>query len=210
MQPGSELMAVEKLYAGKPFSYSEEWFKYVVYNPSWNPSSFNPDQDAAAAEALNPSNIRTWPCHLSAYRDKGGKLLLYHGGQDNQITSFNTERFYHHLLSSSQQDDNLDTFFRFFRVPGMFHCNSGPGAWVMGQGGGASAQGVPFRAPNNVLAALVRWVENGTAVDEIVGTKFVDDSVERGIAFQHRHCRYPSRSTFRGGDAAALGSWECV
>ena len=83
----------------------------------------------------------------------------------------------------------LDGFFRFFRVPGMFHCNSGPGAWVIGQGGGDSAKGVPFKSPNNVLAALVRWVENGTAVEDIIGTKFVNDSVDLGIAFQHRHCK---------------------
>lgn len=83
----------------------------------------------------------------------------------------------------------LDGFFRFFRVPGMFHCNSGPGAWVIGQGGGDSAKGVPFKSPNNVLAALVRWVENGTAMEDIVGTKFVNDSVDLGITFQHRHCR---------------------
>ncbi|KAL2052474.1 hypothetical protein ABVK25_007346 [Lepraria finkii] len=27
MQPGSEILAAENLYAGKPFSYSESWFK---------------------------------------------------------------------------------------------------------------------------------------------------------------------------------------
>lgn len=172
MQPGSEVMAVTKLYAGKPFSYSEvitihfqilclsltdlpqDWFKYVVYDPSWNAASFN-IHDAAVAEALNPSNIRTWPDNLSSFRRTGGKMLVYHGGQDNQITSFNTERFYKHLLRGSHASaTELDHFFRFFRVPGMFHCNSGPGAWVIGQGGGPSAKGVPFDSPNNVLAAL--------------------------------------------------------
>ena len=59
----------------------------------------------------------------------------------------------------------------------------------MGQGGGASAAGVPFATANNVLAALVHWVEDGTAVDDIVGTKFVNDSVELGVDFRHRHCR---------------------
>lgn len=85
--------------------------------------------------------------------------------------------------------NELDEFFRFFRVPGMFHCNSGPGGWVFGQGGGASAAGVPFQSANNVLAALVKWVENSTAVEDIVGTKFVNDTVELGIDFRHRHCK---------------------
>ena len=117
-------------------------------------------------------------------------MIMYHGGQDNQITSFNTERFYEFFSRSTQATSNeLDDFLRFFRIPGMFHCNSGPGGWVIGQGGGASATGIPFTSANNVLAAVVQWVENGTAVEEVIGTKFVNDSVDLGVDFQHRHCK---------------------
>ncbi|KAL9063997.1 MAG: hypothetical protein Q9161_009155 [Pseudevernia consocians] len=189
MQPGSEILAAEKLYAGVPFSYSESWFKYVVYDPSWDAATFN-IHDAAVAEALNPSNIRTWPDNLFGFQSRHGKMIVYHGGQDNQITSFNTERFYNFFSRGMQATSNeLDEFFRFFRVPGMFHCNSGPGGWVFGQGGGASAAGVPFESANNVLAAMVKWIENNTAVEDIVGTKFVNDTVELGIDFRHRHCK---------------------
>ncbi len=115
-----------------------------MYDPSWDATTFN-IHDAAVAEALNPSNIRTWPDDLSKFQDRGGKMVLFHGGQDNQITSFNTERFYSRFSRTTQETSNeLDAFLRFFRVPGMFHCNSGPGAWVIGQGGGPSATGVPF------------------------------------------------------------------
>lgn len=118
-------------------------------------------------------------------------MILFHGGQDNQITSFNTERFYNYFSRGTHAtSDELDVFFRFFRVPGMFHCNSGPGGWVIGQGGGAAAAGVPFDSANNVLAAVVRWVEKGAAVEDIVGTKFLNDSVDLGVDFQHRHCKY--------------------
>ncbi|MCJ1352398.1 MAG: putative feruloyl esterase B-2 [Icmadophila ericetorum] len=198
MQPGSEVLAVQKLYAGMPFSYSEvsvvqnqDWFRYVVFeNPAWNASTFS-IYDAALAESLNPSDIRTWPDDLSSFRNTHGKIITYHGGQDNQITSYNTERFYNHLLRGMQATSGeLDKFFRFFRISGMFHCNSGPGAWVFGQGGGASAVGVPFESANNVLAAIVEWVENGTAPDTIEGTKFVNDTEALGISFQRRHCRF--------------------
>lgn len=120
-------------------------------------------------------------------------MISYHGGQDNQITSFDTERFYNYFSRATQAtSDELDYFFRFFRVPGMFHCNSGPGAWVIGQEGGPGAAGVPFTSAYNVLAAVVRWVENGTAVEDIVGTKFVNDTVSLGVDYQHRHCKYDS------------------
>ena len=169
--------------------FLQSWFKYVVYNPSWDPATFN-IHDAAVAEALNPSNIRTWPSNLSAFQKNGGKLISYHGGQDNQITSFDTERFYNYFShASNATPDELDNFFRFFRIPGMFHCNSGPGAWVVGQGGAAAAAGIPFQSANNVLAAVVAWVENGTAVDNIIGTKFVNDNVILGVDYHHRHCK---------------------
>ena len=106
--------------------------------------------------------------------------------------------------------EELDAFLRFFRVPGMFHCNSGPGAWVFGQGGGPSAVGIPFEGEKNVLAAMVAWVEGGLAPEQLVGTKFVNDSVGMGVDYLHRHCKYPSRSTYQGGDPKALGSWDCV
>lgn len=60
---------------------------------------------------------------------------------------------------------------------------------MIGQGGGASYTGVPFEGAKNVLAAIVEWVENGTAPEIIEGTKFVNDTVAMGIAFQRRHCR---------------------
>ena len=49
---------------------------------------------------------------------------------------------------------------------------------------------MPFARADNVLAALVGWVENGVAPDTIEGTKFVNDTVGLGAAFRRRHCRY--------------------
>ncbi|KAL9579457.1 MAG: hypothetical protein Q9203_006686 [Teloschistes exilis] len=190
MQPGSEIKAAAQLYAGTPFSYSNEWFKYVIYDPLWNASTFNL-HDATVADDRNPANIRTWPCTLSSFKIRGGKVISYHGLQDEKITSFNTQRFYEHLLQGMEaSSQDLDAFFRFFRVPGMFHCQTGPGAWVFGQGGGAATEGIGFNPSHNVLAAMVRWVEEGVAPEDIVGTKLVGDNVGNGVEFRKRHCRY--------------------
>ncbi|KAM5475411.1 putative feruloyl esterase B-2 [Microsporum audouinii] len=193
MQPGSEELATTKLYAGKPFSYSDEWFKYVIYDPSWNASTFN-IHDAAVADARNPGDIRTWPTYddLAKYRTRHGKIIIHHGGQDNQITSFNTKRYYDYLLQSAAgagSAGHLDSFLRFFRISGMFHCSGGPGAWVLGQGGGAPSEGIEFKRENNILAAIVDWVEKGVAPDTVEGVKFVDDNATSGVAFRRRHCR---------------------
>ncbi|KAB8239067.1 Tannase/feruloyl esterase [Aspergillus alliaceus] len=205
MQPGSELEAAENLYTGKPFSYSKDWFKYVVYDPSWNPANFD-IHDAKVADSLNPENIKTWPDSLSQYAQRGGKMIVFHGQQDGKITSFNTERFYNHLSQGmGTSPSELDDFFRFFRIPGMSHCGSGPGAWAFGQGGKFEVARAPFRPSENILAALVAWVELGLAPDTVRGTKYVNDSLELGVGFRRDHCRYPLRSSYTRGD-----QWRCV
>lgn len=92
----------------------------------------------------------------------------------------------------------------------MNHCNGGPGAWVLGQGGNAAAAGIGFERESNVLAALVAWVEDGVAPGSLVGTKFKSDNVTLGVDYRKRHCLYPLTSTYVGGDARLLSSWKCV
>lgn len=209
MQPGSEVLAVDRLYAGAPFAYSADWFKYVVYNdPSWNASEFDWD-DVRTAERLNPGDIRTYPTSLPQFERRGGKLLTYHGQQDNQITAFNTIRWYNDLKGHSNTAA-MDKWIRFFRVSGMNHCNSGPGAWVLGQGGNAAAAGIPFVREKNVLRAIVDWVEQGVAPAYVEGTKFVNDTVSLGVDFTRRHCKYPLRNTFVGTNYKDADSWKCA
>jgi hypothetical protein len=212
MNPGGEVKTADGLYNGQPWLPSEGWFRYAVYgDPDWNPADFTVE-DAVRADIKDPGGIRTWPSSLESFQERGGKLLIFHGQQDNQITSFNTPRFYEHLsqgmgYSTTQMDD----FVRFFRISGMFHCSTGPGAWVLGQGGNDAAEGIPFDAEHNLLAAVVDWVEKGAAPDTMTGTKFVNDTVSQGVDFRRKHCRWPSRNTYLGNgrDAKDPGSWEC-
>lgn len=87
----------------------------------------------------------------------------------------------------------------------MNHCNQGPGAWSFGQGG-LAAQHVPFTAERNVLAAMVKWVEEGVPPDYVLGTNF---DASGNVTVQKRHCRYPYRSTYIGGEPALPDSWVC-
>ncbi|CAJ2501743.1 Uu.00g045960.m01.CDS01 [Anthostomella pinea] len=212
MQPGSEILAADGLYSGQAFGPSTDWFRFAVLeDPSWRPATYTLDDSLIAAQK-NLGGIRTWPSSLAAFQSHGGKLLTFHGQQDQQISSFNSARFYGHLASGmGYSQEQMDEFYRLFRVPGMNHCSGGPGAWTIGQGGSDAAYGIPFDRAHNVLAAVVDWVEGGLPPDTITGTKFVNDSVSWGVAYQHRHCRYPSRSTYKGEghDPLIEDSWEC-
>jgi hypothetical protein len=165
--------------------------------------------DITAAQALNQFNVQTYPSDLSDFATShNGKFLMFHGLQDNQITSFSSERFYNHLARGmALRSPQIDDFLRFFRIGGMFHCNSGPGAWMIGQ---ASRGSIGFDAASNVLAAIVQWVEQDIAPDTIEGTKFVDDVKDRGVERKRRHCRYPYTNTYIGGNASLPDAWKCV
>jgi hypothetical protein len=211
MNPGSELLAADGLYSGQAFGPSADWFKFVILGqPTWDPATYTVNNAFLAAQK-NPAGIKTWPSSLAAFQDRGGKIISYHGQQDQQISSLNSVRFWKHLASGMNYDgDQMDAFFRLFRIPGMNHCAGGPGAWTVGQGGTPPSYGIPFDKDHNVLAAVVDWVEKGVAPDDITGTKFVDDNVGAGIMYQHRHCRYPYRSTYSGGgNPLAVESWHC-
>ncbi|CAI6229963.1 unnamed protein product [Periconia digitata] len=210
MQPGSELRANTGLYAGNPWQPSVDWYRYVLLSdPSWDPATFNTAM-AVLADTINPADIRTFPTSLAPFKAKEGKLIMYHGLQDQQITSFQSTRFYEHLARGmNATSSSLDEFYRFFKISGMFHCNSGPGAWTFGQGGGASAAGVGFERESNVLRAMVEWVEGGVPPETITGTKFVDDDADKGIFMEKKHCRYPLTNVYLGGNAGEAAAWEC-
>ncbi|KAH8660651.1 Tannase/feruloyl esterase [Tricladium varicosporioides] len=214
MLPGSELQAAGGLYNGQPWATSLDWFRYVVYSdPNWSNTAFRV-VDTAAAQSLNPFNVSTYPTTLSSFSATRGKLLLYHGMADGQITPAVSEAFYQYLSSGmNASTSEMDEFFRFFRISGMNHCNSGIGAWMIGQSSlgdsGAGERG-GFEAESNVLAAMVRWVEEGVAPETIEGVKFVDDVRGKGVERRRRHCRYPLVNTYQAGNGNLTESWKCL
>lgn len=79
MQPGSELDDAFIYYTGQPFPYTVDWYRYAILeDPTWEATELDV-QYAAIASAKDPGGIATWKGDLSAYKNKGGKLLHYHG-----------------------------------------------------------------------------------------------------------------------------------
>jgi len=129
------------------------------------------------------------------------------------ISPANTELYYNHVSRTmSIPPTEVNDFMRLSRISGMSHCATGDGAWQIGQ----TLQGIgditsqTLDPERNVLTALVRWVEEGIAPDTILGTKYINDTVDLGVQFTRRHCRYPLRNTYKGtGDGADPDSWFC-
>ena len=209
-QPGAELSAYPIFLAGKPFPYATDWFRYAVCNnPNWNPEALSL-QDVAYAAALNLFNISSFDTDLYPFRNAGGKILTHQGMQDQIITSDNSERYYQKLSQTmSLPPSDLDDFYRYFRISGMGHCEGGPGAWKIGQV--TSGDPSSLEPEDNILLAMVRWVESGVAPEFVRGTKYVNDTASEGIEFRRKHCKFPARNVYVGpGNYTQEDAWKCV
>ncbi|KAF5379319.1 hypothetical protein D9757_007683 [Collybiopsis confluens] len=213
-QPGSENAAlVNLIYSSNVFPFSQDWFHFVVFNPPFNINTLDLN-DYQIAEDLNPFNVATFNGDLSSFQSRGGKVITYHGQADMLISPADTEFYYQHVSSTmGLPPSKLDDFLRFFRISGMSHCATGPGAWQIGQslaGASGNLTAETLDPDRNVLSAVVRWVEEGIAPETILGTKYVNDSASLGVELSRRHCRYPTRNVYdRTGDSNLPDSWSC-
>ncbi|KAK8051846.1 feruloyl esterase B-2 [Apiospora rasikravindrae] len=209
MQPGSEAVGAFASYYNGQVSDKADWIKYVVMaDPNFDLTKFTPDL-WAISDALNPFDIATTKADISAFRDRGGKLIHYHGTMDAVISSDNSPRYYESVRAALKQEPaELDAWYRFFRVSGMGHCSGGPGAHFIGNQKKQLAN--PDQSDQSVLMDMVRWVEEDKAPEFLTGTALVNNTQGGEVVFTRRHCRWPTMNKFMGGDANSADSWSCV
>jgi feruloyl esterase len=209
MQPGSEEVAKYVLYSGGVFPYTADWFKYALYNnASWDPTTIS-NQDYINAITVNPGDIQSFKGDLSGMRKRGSKILHYHGQMDGIISSEISPLYYNHVKETMGLTEcQLDEFYRFFRISGTGHCTGGDGASVFGNTWGSVESNNPAE---NVLLAIVDWVENKKAPETVIGTRWVDGVKSKGVDYKRAHCKFPKSNKYKGeGDPKAIDSWQCV
>lgn len=201
-----------------PAALGTSWVSSFLYNSTdWDFHNFS-YATVQLADALNPGNATANNFDISPFQSRGGKLIHYHGYADGYIPTYSSIYLYKQIQQTLlPQGINLDDFYRFFLVPGMQHCadsvNDAP--WVFGgqdQELSDTGYSVPgFMDPeHDVLLALMRWVENGTAPDQIIATKFANDSETGEVVRQRPLCPWPQVAKWDGaGNVNVSGSWEC-
>lgn len=176
MPPGGELTWTA-LVGERPFAIPGEFFKYFVYdNADWDWTSIDFDKDVAAADAKWGAVMNAVDPDLSAFKARGGKLIMYHGWNDQLIQPGNTINYFT-SVSKKMGAKETDDFARLFMAPGMAHCAGGPG-------------------PNtfDAVTALEQWVEQGTKPAQLVASHATNGKVDRTRPL----CPYPQVATYRG------------
>lgn len=136
--------------------------------------------------------------NLSALRERGGRMIVYHGTSDPVFSSDDTAAWYERVQAANGGD--ASSFARYFPVPGMNHCAGGPATDQF-----------------DMLGALVDWVEQGKAPASItasargVGSPVPNAEVPANWSPQRTRplCPYPQVARYTGGDTERAGSFAC-
>ncbi len=181
------------------FIFQDQFMKFFVFSdPNYNSLTFNINSgDVRLAEAvINHGGAAATNPHLSVFRNRGGKLIMYHGWSDPALTPVETARYYKTVVQQQGGLNQTKQFARLFMAPGMRHCigSGGPGPNVF-----------------DPLPSLIDWVEKGVAPEQILATHFKDNDPTTGIITRTMPlCPYPQKAVFEGGDVNDASNWNCV
>src|SRR5262249_36943349 len=125
------------------------------------------------------------PSSWRNFLNKGGKVILYHGGSDPLVSPFESIWFYEELASLHGGYRHTQDSVRLFIVPGMGHCG----------GGGAPGS---FDTP----PALRNWGANRVPPEGGGATA----PNGRTMPF----CKFPGEASYSGsGDVNLAANWSC-
>jgi feruloyl esterase len=190
LTPGSELGWAVMGGGPEPYKAMLDQARYVAFkNPDWDWRTFDFDKDN---DTFNrPENLIMNPSdpNLKKFFAHGGRLLMYHGWSDQNVSPYNSIRYFKSVEDTmggaSKTADNI----RLFMMPGMAHCGGGEG-------------------PNTFdkIGTLDRWVEDGKAPDKIIASHSTAGKVDRTRPL----CPYPQVARYKGsGSIDDAANFEC-
>jgi len=189
LAPGGELTWGAMAGGPQPFSIPVDFYKYFLFaNPDWEWKTFDFDKDVEAVDQKFGGLLNATNPDLKAFKARGGKLIMYHGWNDQLIQPMNSVNYYNSVAKKMGAKET-DEFLRLFMAPGMTHCAGGPG-------------------PNtfDAVAALEQWVEHGTKPASIVASHATSGTVDRTRPL----CPYPQVATYKGsGSIDAAANFVC-
>ncbi len=170
------------------YGFGNGIMQYFVFNdPDWSYVNYNFDRlqkdMVQAAEILNATNP-----DLSAFRKRGGKMIIYSGWSDAAITGKSVVSYYEDILA---KDKTAAADTRLFMMPGVEHCFGGPGPSFV-----------------NFLTEIDQWFETDKAPEQVTALWLDEQFQPTG---SRPVCAYPKIAKYDGkGDTRSASSFICV
>lgn len=165
-----------------PFPFSVDWLRYfLTQNPQFDANTVTP----AAYERFWDQSVEQYGIvfatdnpDLTAFRDRGGKAILWHGWADQLITAQATIDYYQRVQQRMGGAESTSRFARLYMAPGVAHCGGGAGP-----------------APYGQLDALVSWVENGAAPETLTAAR---RDATGAVTRSRPLCQFPLVARYKG------------
>jgi feruloyl esterase len=143
------------------------------------------------------------PTNLNKLRERGAKMIVYHGTSDPVFSFNDTVSWYDSVKALFGV--GTDSFVKLYPVPAMSHCSGGPAADQF-----------------DLIDPLVNWVEKGVAPSSVVakargtGTSTIAALINAEVPASWAPdrtrplCPYPTVATYNGtGDVNSASSFSC-
>ncbi|MBN3856328.1 tannase/feruloyl esterase family alpha/beta hydrolase [Paraburkholderia sp. Ac-20340] len=146
-----------------------------------------PEYPQSATQFMDADSV-----DLNAFKARGGKLLIYHGGSDPVFSVTDTIDYYQKLHQA--YGAQTGAFARLYIVPGMNHCSGGDYALDS----------------FDSLDAMVKWVEDGQAPDAITAHAGSKSGSKLAAGLTRPLCPYPQTARYTKGDPHDASSFVCA
>lgn len=152
-------------------------------------------------------HINTDSADLSTLRNRGAKVLSYHGLSDQLIMPQGSLQYFDRLAQHMGGANAVRQFNRLFLIPGLGHTGAFNATASIGVAGTATpAAAVPLPQPatgrDELFNALRTWVEQGVAPERL-------DLTAANGTLSLPICAHPQKPVLTGVDPNKAGSYSC-
>ncbi len=188
--PGSELgWAVAA--AATPVTTALDAYRYLLFqDATWDAARFDPAVDIdRMLQADRDDTLGSTSTDLKAFFDRGGKLLMYHGWSDAQVTPLNSVNYFNKVVERFGRAV-VGKSIQLYMAPGMNHCQGGNGPDQFDK-----------------MGPIEQWIATGTAPARITAAHATGGVLDRTRPL----CAYGSVAAWDGRSSTNdASSFACV
>jgi feruloyl esterase len=184
--PGSEL-GWAGVAGPSPSGESHEGMRKIVFTPEWDYHTIRVPDDVERAVKADKGVLYGGDPDMSRFFKRGGKLLMYHGWADPLVSPDTSVMMFERINNAIGLA--AANSLALFMVPGMGHCQGGPGTDVFDK-----------------VAVVDQWVETGKKPLSIEAAHLADGVVDRTRPL----CAYPTTAHYTGtGSTNEAKNFRC-